>query len=157
MFGPSRVVQASPCARPPLPPTFYAMLEYRSQIEVRYSETDMMGVVYHGSYLPWLEVARTALLAAEGLPYRQLEAEGFFLPVIEVNLRYHRPARYADVVTVHAMIPEKPSLRLRIDYELWRGDEKLASGHTVHVFIDKAGRPVRPPAAFAALIDAKFA
>lgn len=133
------------------------MLEHRSQIEVRYAETDMMGVVYHGSYLPWLEVARTALLAAEGLPYRDLEAQGYFLPVIEVNLRYHKPARYADIVTVHAVIREKPALRMRIDYELFRGDEKLASGHTVHVFIDKAGRPVRPPAAFAELIESRFA
>lgn len=132
------------------------MLEHRSQIEVRYAETDMMGVVYHGSYLPWLEVARTALLAAEGLPYRELEAQGYFLPVIEVNLRYHKPARYADTVTIHAVIREKPALRLRIDYELFRGNEKLASGHTVHVFIDKAGRPIRPPAAFSALIDTRF-
>ncbi len=133
------------------------MLQHRSQIEVRYAETDMMGVVYHGSYLPWLEVARTALLAAEGLPYRDLEARGFFLPVIEVNLRYLRPARYADTVSVHAVIREKPALRLRIDYELFRGEEKLATGHTVHVFIDKAGRPVRPPAEFASLIDERFA
>lgn len=133
------------------------MLTHRSQIEVRYAETDMMGVVYHGSYLPWLEVARTALLAAEGLPYRELEAQGFFLPVIEVNLRYLRPAKYADTVTVTAIIREKPALRIRIDYELHRGAEKLAEGHTSHVFIDKAGRPVRPPAGFAALMDAKFA
>ncbi len=132
------------------------MLEHLSQIEVRYAETDMMGVVYHGSYLPWLEVARTALLAAEGLPYRELEAQGYFLPVIEVNLRYHKPARYADTVGILAVIREKPALRLRIDYELFRGAEKLASGHTVHVFIDKAGRPVRPPAAFSALMDARF-
>ncbi len=132
------------------------MLEHRSQIEVRYAETDMMGVVYHGSYLPWLEVARTALLAAEGIPYRELEARGFFLPVIEVALRYHKPARYADVVTVHAVIREKPALRLRIDYELFRGAEKLASGHTLHVFIDKAGKPVRPPEEFARLIEARF-
>lgn len=133
------------------------MLAHRSQIEVRYAETDMMGVVYHGSYLPWLEVARTALLAAEGLPYRELEAQGFFLPVIEVNLRYLRPARYADVVTVQAVIKERPALRLRIDYELFRGEEKLATGHTVHVFIDKSGRPIRPPAAFTTLIEARFA
>lgn len=133
------------------------MLEHRSQIEVRYAETDMMGVVYHGSYLPWLEVARTALLAVEGLPYRELETQGFFLPVIEVNMRYLRPARYADVVTVHAFIREKPTLRLRLDYELFRGDEKLATGHTVHVFIDKAGRPVRPPAAFSTLVESRFA
>lgn len=133
------------------------MLEHRSQIEVRYAETDMMGVVYHGSYLPWLEVARTALLASEGIPYRELEAKGFFLPVIEVALRYHKPARYADLVTVLAVIREKPSLRLRIDYELFRGAEKLASGHTVHVFIDKTGRPVRPPADFSALVAKHFA
>ena len=133
------------------------MLEHRSQIEVRYAETDMMGVVYHGSYVPWLEVARTALLAAEGLPYRELEAQGFFLPVIEVNLRYHKPAPSADTVIVHAIIREKPAVRLRIDYELFRGDEKIATGHTVHVFIDKAGRPVRPPPAFATLMKAYFA
>lgn len=133
------------------------MLAHRSQIEVRYAETDMMGVVYHGSYLPWLEVARTALLAAEGLPYRELEAGGFFLPVIEVNLRYLKPARYADVVTIQAVIKERPALRLRIEYELYRGEEKLAAGHTVHVFIDKAGRPVRPPAAFTSLVAARFA
>lgn len=132
------------------------MLEHLSQIEVRYAETDMMGVVYHGSYLPWLEVARTALLAAEGLPYRELEAQGYFLPVIEVNMRYHKPARYADTVAIRAAIREKPALRLRIDYELFRGAEKLASGHTVHVFIDKEGRPIRPPAAFATLVNARF-
>jgi acyl-CoA thioester hydrolase len=132
------------------------MLEHLSQIEVRYAETDMMGVVYHGSYLPWLEVARTALLAAKGLPYRELEAQGYFLPVIEVNLRYHKPARYADTVAIHAVIREKPALRLRIDYELFRGTEKLASGQTVHVFIDKEGRPIRPPAAFSALVNSRF-
>jgi acyl-CoA thioester hydrolase len=132
------------------------MLAHRSQIEVRYSETDMMGVVYHGSYLPWLEVARTALLAAEGLPYRELEAAGFFLPVIEVNLRYQRPARYADIITIEAVIREKPGVRLRIDYRLFRSEEPIATGHTVHVFIDKAGRPLRPPAAFAAIIQKRF-
>jgi acyl-CoA thioester hydrolase len=132
------------------------MLEHRCRIEVRYAETDMMGVVYHGSYLPWLEVARTALLAAEGLPYRELEKEGFFLPVIEVALRYRKPARYADTVEVHARITARPSLRLRVDYELWRGEELLAEGHTAHVFIDREGRPRRPPVAFATLIAKHF-
>lgn len=133
------------------------MLEYRSRIEVRYAETDMMGVVYHGSYLPWLEVARTAMLAAEGIPYRELETQGFFLPVVEVTMRYHRPARYPDIVTVHAKVAAKPTVRFRVDYELWRADEKLATGHTVHVFIDRAGRPVRPPPAFVEVMEKRFA
>jgi acyl-CoA thioester hydrolase len=132
------------------------MLSHRSQIEVRYSETDMMGVVYHGSYLPWLEVARTAMLAAEGLPYRELEAAGFYLPVIEVNVRYKKPAHYADIITVEAIIREKPGVRMRIDYRLCRGEEQIAEGHTVHVFIDKSHRPLRPPASFVAVMKKHF-
>jgi len=132
------------------------MISHRSQIEVRYAETDMMGVVYHGSYLPWLEVARTALLAAEGLPYRELEASGYYLPVLEVNLRYQRPARYPEIITIEAIIREKPAVRLRIDYELYRGGERIAHGHTIHAFIDKTGRPLRPPAAFSALMGKLF-
>ena len=132
------------------------MLEHRCQIEVRYSETDMMGVVYHGSYLPWLEVARTALLAAHSLPYRELEADGFYLPVTEIHLRYLRPARYGDHVTIHATVRDRPTLRLRVDYILSRADEVLAEGHTRHVFVDKPGRPRRPPPRFTALIAAHF-
>ena len=61
------------------------MLESRSQITVRYAETDMMGIVYHGNYLPWFEVGRTTLLKECGLPYRELEAQGYRLPVLEVG------------------------------------------------------------------------
>jgi acyl-CoA thioester hydrolase len=68
------------------------MIQSRTQVTVRYAETDMMGVVYHGSYLPWLEIGRTTLLKEMGLPYRELEAAGYFLPVLEVrsNMRDRR-------------------------------------------------------------------
>lgn len=133
------------------------MLTSRATVSVRYAETDMMGVVYHGSYLPWLEIGRTLLLKQHGLPYRELEAEGFFLPVLEVNVRYLRPAKYDDDVVVVTMLREKPSLRIRMDYELFRGDEKIATASTLHAFIDRAGRPVRPPAAFASMMERIFA
>lgn len=137
---------------------FYTtMITSRSTVSVRYAETDMMGVVYHGSYLPWLEIGRTQLLKEHGLPYRELEAEGFFLPVLEVNVRYLRPAKYDDDVTVVTVLREKPSLRIHIEYELFRGAEKIATASTLHVFIDRAGKPVRPPAAFVAMIDKVFA
>lgn len=132
------------------------MLEHLSQIEVRYSETDMMGIVYHGSYLPWLEVGRTGLLAAYGLPYRELEAAGFYLPVTEIQLRYLRPARYGDTLTIRAAVREKPAVRLRVDYLVCRASEVLAEGHTRHVFVDKPGRPRRPPPAFLELAEARF-
>ncbi|HEY4299290.1 MAG TPA: thioesterase family protein [Candidatus Didemnitutus sp.] len=124
------------------------MLVSRSPIVVRYSETDMMGVVYHGSYLPWFEVGRTTLLRESGLPYRELENEGFFLPVIEVGVKYIRPARYDDHLEIVTTLSERPVLRIRLDYEVRRANELLATGFTVHTFVNKSGLPVRPPGAF---------
>jgi acyl-CoA thioester hydrolase len=132
------------------------MIESRSQITVRYAETDMMGVVYHGNYLPWFEVGRTTLLKELGLAYRQLEADGFRLPVLEVGVKYQRPAVYDDTLTVITRLHEKPVLRIRLEYEVRRGDELLATGFTVHAFIDREGRPVRPPAAAVAVFSAAF-
>ncbi len=132
------------------------MIQHSSSVQVRYAETDMMGIVYHGSYLPWLEIGRTALLKAEGIPYRDLEAQGYFLPVLEVSVKYLRSARYDDTITICSRIEEKPSLRINIAYELHRGEELIATATTKHVFIDKSGRPVRPPENFAKRMDEIF-
>ena len=132
------------------------MIESRTQVTVRYAETDMMGVVYHGNYLPWFEVGRTTLLKELGLPYRQLEEEGFRLPVLEVSARYLRPAVYDDTVTIVTRLHDRPLLRIRLEYEVKRGEELLATGHTVHAFIDREGRPVRPPASAVAVFNAGF-
>jgi len=132
------------------------VIESRTQVTVRYAETDMMGVVYHGNYLPWFEVGRTNLLKELGLPYRRLEEEGFRLPVLEVSARYLRPAVYDDTVTILTRLLEKPLLRIRLEYEVKRGEELLATGHTVHAFIDREGRPVRPPASVVAVFNAAF-
>src|SRR5688572_11661676 len=132
------------------------MIESRCQVVVRYAETDMMGVVYHGNYLPWFEVGRTTLLKEMGLAYRQLEADGYRLPVLEVSAKYFRPAVYDDTVTIVTTLREKPLLRIRLEYEVRRGDELLATGHTVHAFIDRDGRPVRPPASVVAVMKKAF-
>jgi acyl-CoA thioester hydrolase len=122
------------------------MLESRTQISVRYAETDMMGIVYHGNYLPWFEVGRTTLLKECGLPYRDLEAQGYHLPVIELGVKYLRPAHYDDTLTVITRLKERPVLRIHLEYEVRRGDELLVTGFTTHAFINRAGEPVRPPA-----------
>ncbi|PTY07275.1 acyl-CoA thioesterase [Opitutaceae bacterium EW11] len=132
------------------------MIQSESQITVRYAETDMMGVVYHGSYLPWFEVGRTALLKQHGLPYRDLEAQGYFLPVLEVNVKYLRPALYDDTLRIVSTMTEKPILRIRLNYQVLRSDVLLATAQTVHAFIDREGRPVRPPRAFAEKMDQLF-
>lgn len=132
------------------------MIQSRAQVVVRYAETDMMGVVYHGNYLPWFEIGRTTLLKEQGLPYRQLEADGYWLPVLEVTANFRRPARYDDVLTIVTTLREKPSLRIRLDYEVLKDDVLLATGQSSHAFIDRNGRPVRPPPSFVAKMDELF-
>jgi acyl-CoA thioester hydrolase len=124
------------------------MIQSSVQITVRYAETDMMGIVYHGSYLPWFEVGRTTLLKENGLSYRALEAAGYLLPVLELSAKFIRPALYDDVLTVVTTLSEKPILRIQLSYEVLRGEELLVTGQTTHAFIDREGRPVRPPPNF---------
>ncbi len=121
------------------------MIQSRVQVTVRYAETDMMGIVYHANYLPWFEVGRTTLLKEIGVPYRKLEEEGFRLPVLEVAAKFLRPAVYDDTLEVTSTVDERPRLRIRIAYEVRRAGELLATGTTLHAFVDKEGRPVRPP------------
>lgn len=78
------------------------------------------------------------------------------MPVLEVTARYLRPAVYDDTVTVVTRLHDRPLLRIRLDYEVRRGDELLATGHTVHAFIDREGRPVRPPPSAVAVFNAAF-
>ena len=132
------------------------MIQSRAKVNVRYAETDMMGVVYHGNYLPWFEVARTQLLKEQGFPYRQLETDGYRIPVLEVAAKFIRPALYDDTLTIVATIREKPLLRIRIEYEVFRGEEKLATGFSAHAFCDTKGQPTRPPAAFVAKMKEVF-
>lgn len=132
------------------------MIVSRSQVTVRYAETDMMGVVYHGSYLPWFEIGRTTLLKEMGLPYRKLEEQGYRLPVLEVAARFLRPAHYDDTLTIVTTLRERPLLRIRLEYDVRRGDELLATGHTVHAFIDREGKPIRPPASVVRAMSAAF-
>lgn len=124
------------------------MIESRTQITVRYAETDMMGIVYHGNYLPWFEVGRTTLLKECGFPYRELEAQGYLLPVVELGSKFFKPAVYDDTVTIITRVKERPLLRIRLDYEVRRGDDLLVTGFTVHGFINKTGEPIRPPVGF---------
>jgi acyl-CoA thioester hydrolase len=132
------------------------MIQSRAQVTVRYAETDMMGIVYHANYLPWFEVARTQLLREQGFPYRQLETDGYRIPVLEVGAKFIRPAVYDDNLTVVVTMREKPLLRIRLEYEVFRGEELLATGFSAHAFCDLTGRPTRPPPTFAERMAAKF-
>jgi acyl-CoA thioester hydrolase len=132
------------------------MIQSRTQVTVRYAETDKMGIVYHANYLPWFEIGRTQLLREQGLAYRKLEADGFLLPVLEISAKYIRPAQYDDTLTIVTTLTEKPTLRIRLQYQVFNGDVLLATGESLHAFIDREGRPVRPPPLFVSKMTELF-
>ena len=115
-------------------------------IEVRYAETDQMGVVHHANYLVWFELARTALCHETGFHYADIEKMGYLLMVTGAELRYLRGARYGDRVEVWCRLERFASRGLRFGYEVKRGDELLASGATDHIWVEaKSGRTCRIP------------
>ncbi len=132
------------------------MITSQTDIRVRYAETDGMGFVYHANYLPWFELTRVEMLDTLGYPYKQLEAEGYLLPVLEVKMNYKRPAKFDDRVTVQVTVREKPIVKIHCEYEVRRGDELLVTGSTKHAFINPQGEPVRPPKALMALMAKCF-
>jgi acyl-CoA thioester hydrolase len=113
-----------------------------SRLRVRYAETDQMGVVYYANYLIWMEVGRSDYCRECGFSYRDLEREEqAFLAVAEANCRYMAPARYDDEVVIATELTRVRSKFLEFTYRIKRGETLLAEGRTVHVAIDRDGRP----------------
>ena len=121
--------------------------ETTSSVRVRYAETDKMGVVYHSNYLIWFEIGRTDWLRDTGLTYREMEADGIQLPVIEAHCEYKQGARYDDDIDIRTRARKLSPVRVQFEYQATRRADGalLATGHTVHATIDRDGRPVRMP------------
>jgi acyl-CoA thioester hydrolase len=118
-----------------------------SSLRVRYAETDKMGVVYYANYFVWFEVGRTDLLRTLGWTYREMEAAGVSLPVIDARCEYMRPARYDDEVEIRTSGRLLSPVRMEFTYEVWLAAQSTvaATGTTTHASIDPNGRPCRLP------------
>jgi len=115
-------------------------------VEVRYAETDQMGVVHHAVYPIWFELARTRLCEATGYHYADIERLGYRLMVTGLTVDYRSPARYGDTVTVHCRIVRLGSRGLTFGYDLDHDGQRLARGTTTHVWLEaERGRPCRIP------------
>jgi acyl-CoA thioester hydrolase len=117
------------------------------EIRVIFGDTDQMGVVYYANYLRFFESARAAYWRDLGKSYRDLEAWGVALPVVEAHCNYRRPAHYEDLLTVDLGISEVRGASLRFVYRVLRGAELIADGYTRHAVIGTDGRPRALPAA----------
>ena len=115
------------------------------KLRVRYAETDKMGVVYHTRYFEWFEMGRTELIRISGLSYKYLEENNISLPVVEMKANYYKPALYDDIITIETWMEQTPSARVKIEYKAKRDEEILAIGYTLHTFIDKNFKIIKPP------------
>ena len=123
------------------------MTVHTVEIRVRYAETDQMGAVYNSHFLTYFEVGRTEYLRSMGASYRDLEARGAFLVVVEAHCRYLSPARYDDLLKLDTWVSRLRPARIDFGHRLRRADDgtAVAEGHLVLACVDEGRRPRRLP------------
>jgi acyl-CoA thioester hydrolase len=134
------------------------MYKSETTVRVRYGETDQMGYVYYGIYAMYYEVARVESLRKLGLTYREIEAMGIIMPVLENRSRFLAPGRYDEELRIVTTLREKPSVRIKFEYEIFNSENTLIhQGETSLAFVDKlTNRPCRPPDAMQKVLEPFF-
>ena len=111
------------------------MYESITQIRVRYAETDQMNVVYYGNYAQYFEVGRVESIRQLGYTYKDMELEGIMMPVIELNIRYLRPATYDDLLTIKTQIRQLPvDHSIEFHQEVFNEKGKLLTAGNVKLY-----------------------
>lgn len=134
------------------------MYQSETSIRVRYGETDQMAYVYYGNYAMYYEVARVESLRRLGVTYKELEASGVMMPVLENHSKFLAPARYDELLRIVTTVREKPGVKIKFEYEIFNEQNKLINqGETLLVFVDsKTGRPVRTPEMMSKVLEPFF-
>ena len=123
------------------------MKDHQVQVRVRYSETDQMGVVYHGNYIPYFEIGRVEWLRNKGISYKSMEESGIGLPIVNMNINYKKSAVYDELLTVHTVFKSQTSVKLEFDCAIYNeAKELLTTAQFLLVFVSlKTGKPTAPP------------
>jgi acyl-CoA thioester hydrolase len=111
-----------------------------TEIRVRYAETDRMGLLHHANYLVYFEQARTELLRQQGLTYRDMEDQGFFLVITNVEVKYKSPAKYDDVLSIETTVARTTPVRIEHTYAVSCEGRAVAEGKTTLACVDRAGK-----------------
>ena len=127
------------------------MLIHKTHLRVRYAETDQMQYAYYGNYLEYFEVGRTEMMREHGLTYKQIEENGYHMPVSETFVKYKSPAFYDELLEIETKVEKLPQLRVHIDHQIksTERDVLVAEGYVELVFIKKETKKItRPPKFF---------
>jgi len=111
----------------------------KTNLRVRYAETDQMNVVYHGNFAQYFEVARSEAIRELGFTYKEMEAIGIIMPIVELHIKFHRPAHYDDLLTIHTLLKELPDRhRIEFFHDVYNEAGKLlANGRVVLYFMNE--------------------
>jgi acyl-CoA thioester hydrolase len=116
------------------------MFTSETKIRVRYAETDQMNVVYHGNYAQYFEVGRVESIRQLGLSYKDVEASGVIMPVIDWTAKFVRPAHYDDLLTIRTSVKQWPvDYRVEFHQEVYNEEGKLLTVGKVLLYFLKAG------------------
>lgn len=119
------------------------MINTTYSLRVRYAETDPMKYVYYGNYAEYLEVARVELFRSLGISYDEIEKRGIWLPVSEYHIKYFKPAKYDDLLTIHTTISQIPTAKIKFDYTIFNEkNEKLTEASTTLFFLDAQNQKI---------------
>ena len=130
------------------------MKEHQVQVRVRYSETDQMGVVYHGNYIPYFEIGRVEWLRNKGVSYKMMEENGIALPIVSMQINYKKPARYDELLTIKTTFKSQTSVKIEFECEIYNEtSDLLTTANFILVFVSlNTGRPISPPDYIEALL-----
>ena len=117
---------------------------FKHRVRVRYAETDQMGIAHHSVYAVYFEEARVEFIRHVGIPYGELEKKGVLLPLLELWVRFLKPAHFDDLLEIEVKAHIRGA-RLFVSYVVYRDGERIAEGRTVHAFTNERLRPIRPP------------
>lgn len=131
------------------------MMRSELELDVRYYETDQMGVVHHSNYIRFFECGRSDMMLKAGLPIEELEKQGVMLPVVGVECHYRQPALMGDRLRIVTMIDRVPLAKLVVRSEVYnQKGELLCKGAVTLGFIDTVTRhPIRCPEVMADVIE----
>lgn len=132
------------------------MMIFKTNVRVRYADTDQMKYVYNGKYFEYFEVGRTEMMREIGLTYKEIESNGFLMPVLETKITYLSPAFYDELLEVKTMVSDFPKVKVHIDHIIKSLDRnvELVKGYVELAFVNtKTMKPTRAPKIFIDAIE----
>ena len=115
-------------------------LTISNEVRVRFSETDPLGIVWHGNYITYFEDGREAFGRKHGISYLDIFANGFTAPIVKSVCEHKLSLRFGDVMRIETTIVDTPAAKMILRYKIYDGKNEIAcTGETVQVFLDKDG------------------